>query len=269
MADDTVDQFVVDPTTGIGSDETVPNAVDEFVIDPETDTGSDVYVAGDDATDSVAADAASDTDATANVTDLQDQAQQAVSDGDYATAADYQAQAETAAAAGGDTGDLTGPDSGELGTAATDQQTAATDQAQEATDAAAGDYSAATDDAAAASAAAAGADASGGGLTNDGSADTEQLDESWANWDQETADQDSTTAQSYADAGFTDDAQMYAGDAAGEEQTAAGLGSEGTYDTAGADPVPDDTAVAEEAPVEEAAPVDDSVPTGDDASAAS
>jgi hypothetical protein len=201
-------------------------------------------------------DATPDTD-TDNITDLQDQAQQAVADGDYATAADYQAQAETAATAAGDTNDLTGPDSADLQTAATDQQTAATDQAQEATDAASGDYAAATDDAQNASAAAVGADATGGGLTNDGSADTEALDESWANWDQETADQDATTAQSYADAGFTDDAQMYAGDAAGEEQTAAGLGDEGTYDTAGAEAVPDDTAVADEAPVEDAAPVDD------------
>jgi hypothetical protein len=38
-----------------------------------------------------------DTTATDNVTNLQDEAQQAVSDGDYATAADYQSQAEAAA----------------------------------------------------------------------------------------------------------------------------------------------------------------------------
>jgi hypothetical protein len=214
-----------------------------------------------------------DTTATDNVTNLQEEAQQAVADGDYATAADYQAQAETAAAAAGDTGDLTGPDSGDLQTAETDQQTAAADQAQEATDAAAGDYAAATEDAQNASAAATAADQSGGGLTNDGSADTEALDESWANWDQETADQDATTAESYAEAGFTDDAQMYAQDGAAEEQTAQGLGDEGTFDTAGAEPVPDDTATpeeapVEEAPVEEAAPVDESVPTDDDASAA-
>ena len=60
-----------------------------------------------------------DTTATDNVTNLQDEAQQAVADGDYATAADYQAQAEAAAGAAGDTGDLTdGPDSGDLQTAA-------------------------------------------------------------------------------------------------------------------------------------------------------
>ena len=40
------DEFVVDPTTGIGSDVEVPtDAVEEFVVDPETDTGSDVYEA--------------------------------------------------------------------------------------------------------------------------------------------------------------------------------------------------------------------------------
>ncbi len=204
-------------------------------------------------------DATPDTD---NVTNLQDEAQQAVADGDYATAADYQAQAETAAGAAGDTGDLTGPDSGELQTAATDQQTAATDQAQEATDAASGNYAAATDDAAAASAAAVGADASGGGLTNDGSADTEQLDESWANWDQETADGNAQTADSYAEAGLPDDAAIYSDAATGEEQTAEGLGAEGTFDTAGAEPVPDDTAVAEPDPsVDDVAPVEEAAPS--------
>src|ERR1019366_8021879 len=152
MPNDSSDQFIVDPT----ADAAGPADVFDATLDPATD-------------------------ADANVTDLQDQAQQAVIDGDYATAADYQAQAETAAAAAGDTGDLTGPDSGDLQTAATDQQTAATDQAQEET------YAAATDAATNAAAAATGADQSGGGLTNDGSADTEALDESWANWDQETA----------------------------------------------------------------------------------
>src|ERR1035438_282415 len=151
MPNDSSDQFIVDPT----ADAADPTDVFDATLDPATD-------------------------ADANVTDLQDQAQQAVADGDYATAADYQGQAETAAAAAGDTGDLTGPDSGDLETAATDQQTAATDQAQEATDAASGNYAAATDDASNASAAASGADASGGGLTNDGSADTQRRGGSWA-----------------------------------------------------------------------------------------
>jgi hypothetical protein len=58
---------------------------------------------------------------------------------------------------------------------------------------------------------------------------------------------------------------MYAADGTAEEQTAQGLGAEGTFDTAGAEPVPEDTAVPEEAPVvEEAAPVDST----EDASAA-
>src|ERR1017187_5961230 len=95
-------------------------------------------------------------DPTDNVTNLQDEAQQAVADGDYATAADYQAQAETAAAAAGDNGDLPGPDSGDLKPAVEDQQPAAADQAQEATDAASGDYAAAPQDAQDASAAAVG-----------------------------------------------------------------------------------------------------------------
>src|ERR1035441_8355503 len=108
MPNDSSDQFIVDPTADAADSADVFDAT----LDPATDA---------------------DADANGNVTDLQDQAQQAVADGDYATAADYQGQAETAAAAAGDTGDLTGPDSSDLGTAATDQQTAATDQAQEAT----------------------------------------------------------------------------------------------------------------------------------------
>jgi hypothetical protein len=65
---------------------------------------------------------------------------------------------------------------------------------------------------------------------------------------------------------------MYGDDAAGEAQTAGDLGAEGTYDTAGADPVPDDTAVPDDtsAAVDDSAPaVDDSVPSDDDTSSAS
>ena len=101
----------------------------------------------DDSSDQFVVDPTVDTTATDNITGLQDQAEQAVADGDYATAADYEGQAETAASAAGDTDTLTGPDAADLETAATDQQTAATDQAQEATDAADGNYAAATDDA--------------------------------------------------------------------------------------------------------------------------
>jgi hypothetical protein len=87
---------------------------------------------------------------------------------------------------------------------------------------------------------------------------TAQLNESWANSDQQTADQDAQTADSYAAAGFTDDAQMYSGDAASEEQTADSSAEEGQY----GDPVgPEADASAEEAPAEDApadeAPVDD------------
>jgi len=86
-----------------------------------------------------------------------------------------------------------------------------------------------------------------------------QLDESWANSDQETATEDQTTAESYAAAGFTDDAQMYSEDGTAEEQTADGSAEAGEYGDPVGEPVDtpvDDSAPAEEAPAEEA-PVDD------------
>ncbi len=70
---------------------------------------------------------------------------------------------------------------------------------------AAGDYSTASSDASQAyqdSETVAGE----GGPDNTDETWTAQLNESWANSDQQTADQDAATADSYAAAGFTDDA---------------------------------------------------------------
>ncbi len=76
-----------------------------------------------------------------------------------------------------------------------------------------------------------------------------------ANWDQHTANADTATAGSYAAAGFGDDAQMYAEDAASQEATAQDSSTEaGQYgDPIGPDadtPTAEAEAPAEEAPVE-------------------
>jgi hypothetical protein len=131
---------------------------------------------------------------------------------------------------------------------------------------ASGDYSAASNDASQAyqdSETVAGE----GGPDNTDETWTAQLNESWANSDQQTAEGDAQTADSYAAAGFTDDAQMYAGDAQGEEQTADASAEEGQY----GDPVgPEADAPAEEAPADEApadeAPADDSSGADDSSS---
>jgi hypothetical protein len=140
------------------------------------------------------------------------------------------------------------------------------DEQQESQAVASGDYSAASADAQQAyqqSETVAGE----GGPDNTDETWTAQLNESWANSDQQTAEGDAQTADSYAAAGFTDDAQMYAGDAQGEEQTADASAEEGQY----GDPVgPEADAPAEEAPADEApadeAPADDSSGADDSSS---
>ena len=144
-----------------------------------------------------------------------------------------------------------------------DQATLQQDEQAESQAVASGDYSAASADATQAyqdSETVAGE----GGPDNTDETWTAQLDESWANSDQQTADQDAQTADSYAAAGFTDDAQMYAGDAQSEEQTADASAEEGQY----GDPVgPEADAPADEAPVDERRwtmrPVDDTAATDD------
>ena len=134
---------------------------------------------------------------------------------------------------------------------------------------ASGDYSAANDDAQQAYSASQDV-ANAGGPDNTDKTWEAQLNESWANWDQQTANEDAASAQSYADAGFTDDAQMYAADAAGAEATADSSAEAGEYgDPLGpeADSSAAAEAPAEEAPVEDAAAADTSV-VDEDSSAA-
>jgi len=147
-----------------------------------------------------------------------------------------------------------------------DQETLAQEEQAEGQAAASGDYSTASADAQQAyqqSETVAGE----GGPDNTDETWTAQLDESWANSDQQTAEGDAQTADSYAAAGFGDDAQMYAGDAQSEEQNADAAGEEGAYgDPTGQEmDTPTEEATADEAPVEDA-PVDDTAGADDDAS---
>jgi hypothetical protein len=152
-----------------------------------------------------------------------------------------------------------------------DQQTLAQDEQQEAQDVAAGDYSAADYDAQAADAEA-GQVAEEGGPDNTTETWDAALNESWADSQQQTAEQDQQYADSYAAAGFGDDAQMYSEAAANEEQTADNSAEAGEYGDplgpsedaptdAGAEPAADEAPAAEEAPVE-----DDTAAVDDDSS---
>ena len=94
--------------------------------------------------------------------------------------------------------------------------------------AASGDYSAAQDDATQAYQASEDL-ANAGGPDNTDTTWSAMQDESWANWDQQTANEDSQSAESYAEAGDAQGAEVYGDAAQNEQENADNSGAEGEY----------------------------------------
>ncbi len=135
-----------------------------------------------------------------------------------------------------------------------DQQTLQQEEQEEGKAAASGDYATAQNDAQQAYEQSQTVANEGGPDSTDQTWEAAQ-NESWANWDQQTADQDQQTAQSYAESGNPDDAQIYSDAAQNEQQNADNYGEAGEYGDPLGEPV-DTPAATDDAPAEEA-PVDD------------
>jgi len=127
------------------------------------------------------------------------------------------------------TTDATDPDAQSQSDAQSDAQYNL-DQAEqsESQAAASGDYSTAQDDATQAYQASEDV-ANAGGPDNTDTTWSAMQDESWANWDQQTANEDAQSAQSYAEAGDAQGAEVYGDAAQNEQENADNSGAEGEY----------------------------------------
>ena len=136
---------------------------------------------------------------------------------------------DTDATATDSTTDTTDPDAQSQSDAQSDAQYNL-DQAEqgESQAAASGDYSTAQDDATQAYQASEDL-ADAGGPDNTDTTWSAMQDESWANWDQQTANEDSQSAESSAEAGDTQGAEVYGDAAQNEQENADNSGAEGEY----------------------------------------
>ncbi len=127
------------------------------------------------------------------------------------------------------TTDTTDPDAQSQSDAQSDAQYNL-DQSEQAESqaAASGDYSTAQDDATQAYQASEDL-ANAGGPDNTDTTWSAMQDESWANWDQQTANEDSQSAESYAEAGDAQGAEVYGDAAQNEQENADNSGAEGEY----------------------------------------
>jgi hypothetical protein len=151
---------------------------------------------------------------------FQQDADSAIAAGDYEAASHLRESAENEAWQASDSSMLHGADSLHLETAADKQELAAEYERDEAQHAAEGNYEAARDDASRASNATSWADFNAGGSDHTGQANTEYEHMDWAVSEQNTANQDAITAESFAEAGQFDSAEVYAESAADHQANA-------------------------------------------------